>query len=66
MRPVITEILLRHLDASLENPPLACEEYFNLLTQLLTVTGDSSPNEEPPKDLKLTATNAMFGNLAAE
>ena len=32
----ITETLLKHLEFSLENDPLSSEEYFNLLTQLLT------------------------------
>ena len=36
LRPKITEMLLEYLDASLENSPLASEEYFNLLTLLLT------------------------------
>ena len=36
LRPKITEVLLEYLDISLENSPLASEEYFNLLTLLLT------------------------------
>ena len=36
LRPKITEMILEYLDASLENSPLASEEYFNLLTLLLT------------------------------
>ena len=32
----ISELLLEYLDSCLENSPLASEEYFNLLTQLLT------------------------------
>ena len=35
-RVKITEMLLECLDSSLANSSLASEEYFNLLTQLLT------------------------------
>jgi len=36
LRLRITETLLQCLDESLENAPLASEEYFNLLSSLLT------------------------------
>ena len=54
MKQRISELLLEYLDSSLENSPLASEEYFNLLTQLLT--GDDSPQKSQdavPKELKL-------------
>lgn len=36
LRPKITQLLLESLDESLEIAPLSSEEYFNLLTSLLT------------------------------
>jgi len=36
LRPKITEMLLASLDESLDNASLSSDEYFNLLTSLLT------------------------------
>ena len=58
LRPKITEMLLEYLDASLENSPLASEEYFNLLTLLLTDDTSLQQKEAvapggPPKELQI-------------
>ena len=54
------------MDASLDNSPLASEEYFNLLTLLLTETNSQVSTEEAPKELKLGNSNVFFNTLAAE
>ena len=66
LRPTITAMLLQYLDASLDNSPLASEEYFNLLTLLLTETNSQVSTEEAPKELKLGNSNVFFNTLAAE
>ena len=68
LRPKITEMLLEYLDASLENSPLASEEYFNLLTLLLTDDTSLQPKEAvaaggPPKELQLGKVGQLFANL---
>ena len=66
LRPTITAMLLQYLDASLDNSPLASEEYFNLLTLLLTETNSQVSTEEAPKELRLGNSNVFFNTLAAE
>ena len=66
LRPTISAMLLQYLDASLDNSPLASEEYFNLLTLLLTETNSQVSTEEAPKELRLGNSNVFFNTLAAE
>ena len=54
-------MLLESLDASLENSPLAADEYFNLLTQLLT---ENFEKKEAPKELKLGGIANHFAIMA--
>ena len=51
----ITEMLIGCLDDALSNPPLASEEYFNLLTQLLTAGSSESETDK----LKLAPQSAV-------
>lgn len=66
LKQKITEMLFQYLDQSLENSAQASEEYFNLLTQLLTQEDESSQqkSDAAPKELKLMNTNqALFANF---
>ena len=53
LRPRITQLLLESLDESLEIAPLSSEEYFNLLTSLLTQPDQQASEQDPPKELRL-------------
>ena len=54
----IAETLLQYLEFSLEIDPLSSEEYFFLLTQLLTQEEDGSASGEP-QPIKLSLENAL-------
>lgn len=61
LRPHVTEVLLGSLDQSLEITPLSGEEYFTLLTGLLTGQIEQQQSQELPRQLRLGSTNPQLG-----